>query len=108
MFALLLAMVLSAAFLWVGQRSLPAVKRRLSPPKFIEPATIGSISVVFALFGACGAAGDESPAQPTADTLVQVVTQFVVQSSASLPVKELVISKVDELRQALTERKKKA
>lgn len=164
MFALLLAMVLSTAFLWVGLCSLSSVKRRLSPPKFIEPATIGSISVVFALFVAFGASemsqrsrelrlsvqkevsvarsifkfaesvgasanpvrqalieylqainalelawiesadGEESPAQPTADTLVQVVTLFVVQSSASLPVKELIISKVDELRQARTER----
>lgn len=164
MFTLLLAMVLSTAFLWVGLCSLPVVKRRLSAPKFIEPATIGSISVVFALFVAFGASemsqrsrelrlsvqkevsvarsifkfaesvgasanpvrqalieylqainalelawiesadGEESPAQPTADTLVQVVTLFVVQSSASLPVKELIISKVDELRQARTER----
>ena len=48
--------------------------------------------------------GTESPAQPTVDTLVQVVTLFVVQSSASAPVKSLIFSKVDELRQARTER----
>lgn len=47
--------------------------------------------------------GTESPAQPTADALVQVITLFVVQSSATPPVKALVVSKVDELRQARTE-----
>jgi hypothetical protein len=46
----------------------------------------------------------ESPAQTTADTLVQVVTLFVVQSPAPASVKALVFSKVDELRQARTER----
>jgi hypothetical protein len=50
------------------------------------------------------ASGTESPAQATADTLVQVVTLFVVQSPAPAPVKALIFSKVDELRQARTER----
>lgn len=48
--------------------------------------------------------GLESPAQATADTLVQVVTLFAVQSTASPVIKSLIISKVDELRQARTER----
>ena len=47
---------------------------------------------------------EESPAQAAADTLVQVVTLFVVQSPAPASVKTLVVSKVDELRQARTER----
>jgi hypothetical protein len=51
-----------------------------------------------------GASAAESPAQATADTLVQVVTLFVVQSPAPSSVKAVVFSKVDELRQARTER----
>jgi hypothetical protein len=46
----------------------------------------------------------ESPAQPAADTMVQVVTLFIMQSNTSPLVKTLIISKVDELRQARTER----
>ena len=46
----------------------------------------------------------ESPAQTMADTLVQVVTLFVAQSNASPSVKSLIVSKVDELRLARTER----
>jgi len=50
------------------------------------------------------ATATESPAQATADTLVQVVTLFVVQSPAPASVKAMIFSKVDELRQARTER----
>jgi hypothetical protein len=50
------------------------------------------------------ASAAESPAQATADTLVQVVTLFVMQSPAPPSVKAAVFSKVDELRQARTER----
>jgi hypothetical protein len=45
-----------------------------------------------------------SPSQDTADTLVQVVTLFVVQSPASPPIKSLILTKVEDLRQARTER----
>ena len=48
--------------------------------------------------------GSESPAQAAADTMVQVVTLFAVQSTASPVIKSLLISRVDELRQARTER----
>ena len=48
--------------------------------------------------------GSESPAQASADTLVQVVTLFAVQSAASPVIKSLLISRVDEMRQARTER----
>jgi len=46
----------------------------------------------------------DSPAQDTADTLVQVATLFVVQSPAPPAVKSLIVTKIDELRQARTER----
>lgn len=49
-------------------------------------------------------AGTESPAQLVADALVQVATLFSVQSSAPAAIKGLVIAKVDELRQARTDR----
>ena len=45
-----------------------------------------------------------SPAQDMADTMVQVVTLFVVQSPASPAIKSLILTKVDEMRQARTER----
>jgi hypothetical protein len=45
-----------------------------------------------------------SPAQDMADTMVQVVTLFVVQSPASPSIKSLILTKVDEMRQARTER----
>ena len=45
-----------------------------------------------------------SPAQDMADTMVQVVTLFVVQSLASPSIKSLILTKVDEMRQARTER----
>lgn len=45
-----------------------------------------------------------SPSQETVDTLVQVATLFVVQSPAPSAVKSLIVAKVDELRQARTER----
>lgn len=47
---------------------------------------------------------EDSPAQDTADTMVQVVTLFVAQSPASPSVKSLIVNKVDDLRQARTER----
>lgn len=45
-----------------------------------------------------------SPSQDTVDTLVQVVTLFVVQSPASAAIKSLILTKVEEMRQARTER----
>ena len=46
----------------------------------------------------------DSPAQETADTMVYVVTLFVAQSPASPAVKSFIVTKVDEMRQARTER----
>lgn len=48
--------------------------------------------------------GAENPAQAAADSMVQVVTLFAVQSTASPLIKSLIVSKVDEMRQARTER----
>src|SRR5271169_118046 len=48
--------------------------------------------------------GPENPAQSMDDTMVQVVTLFELQSPVSPSVKSLIIAKVDELRQAHTER----
>jgi hypothetical protein len=46
----------------------------------------------------------ESPAQDTSDTLVQVSTLFVVQSTAPPALKSLIVNNVETLRQARTER----
>ncbi len=51
-----------------------------------------------------GPGKDDSPAQDASDTMVQVATLFVVQSPAPPAVKSLIVTKVDEMRQARTER----
>lgn len=45
-----------------------------------------------------------APSQAAADVLVQMATLFATQSTASETIKSLVVTKVDELRQARTQR----
>jgi hypothetical protein len=46
----------------------------------------------------------QAPSQGAADDLVQLVTMFVSLAKVADPVKSLIVTKVDELRQARTER----